>query len=27
VRFLAGRGFSGEAIARVVSGAFDADEG
>ncbi len=25
VRFLAGRGFSGEAIARVVSGAFDAD--
>jgi len=27
VRFLAGRGFSGEAIARVVSGAFDADAG
>ena len=27
VRCLAGRGFSGEAIARVVSGAFDADEG
>jgi len=27
VRFLAGRGFGGEAIARVVSGAFDADEG
>ena len=25
VRFLAGRGFSGEAIARVISGAFDAD--
>ncbi len=25
VRFLAGRGFSGEAIARVVSGAFDVD--
>ena len=25
VRFLAGRGFGGEAIARVVSGAFDAD--
>ena len=25
VRFLAGRGFSGEAIALVVSGAFDAD--
>ena len=27
VRFLASRGFGGEAIARVVSGAFDADEG
>ena len=27
VRFLAGRGFSGEAIARVASGAIDADEG
>jgi regulatory protein len=26
VRFLASRGFGGEAIARVVSGAFDADE-
>ena len=25
-RFLAGRGFSGEAIARVVAGAFDPDE-
>ena len=25
VHFLAGRGFSGEAIARVISGAFDAD--
>ena len=25
VRFLASRGFGGEAIARVVSGAFDAD--
>jgi len=27
IRFLASRGFGGEAIARVVSGAFDADEG
>jgi regulatory protein len=27
VRFLASRGFGGEAIARVVSGAFDADQG
>jgi len=27
VRFLASRGFGGEAIARVVSGAFDADGG
>ena len=27
VRFLASRGFGGEAIARVVSGAFDAEEG
>jgi len=27
VRFLASRGFGGEAIARVVSGAFDTDEG
>ena len=27
VRFLASRGFGGEAIARVVSGPFDADEG
>ena len=26
VRFLASRGFGGETIARVVSGAFDADE-
>jgi regulatory protein len=26
VRFLASRGFGGEAIARVVSGAFDADD-
>jgi regulatory protein len=25
-RFLAGRGFSGEAIARVVAGAFDPDD-
>ena len=27
IRFLASRGFGGETIARVVSGAFDADEG
>jgi len=27
IRFLASRGFGGETIARVISGAFDADEG
>jgi regulatory protein len=27
VRFLASRGFGGEAIARAVSGAFDGDDG